>query len=210
MINVLSVPHQVTRLVFDTSQPYEKFRSRFEAAVPPVDPRRRGDFAGRHARWPDLAPQMREPGPHGFVLYWRAVMTPLRTTAAERRPCTAYLMGCPAIAEKIHRHDPAVMLYAPLLALIYIDSGDRTLFAVDHPSAVIVDPAIAELGTDLDHQLAELLKALGIGVTEVLRIADLSAPGVDANQGKGRQNPASANQRLCQRARQRADPVRHG
>jgi len=75
MITVLSVPHQVTRLVFDTGQPYEKFRSRYEAAVAPVDPRRPGDFAGRRARWPDLAARMREPGPHGFVLYWRAVVT---------------------------------------------------------------------------------------------------------------------------------------
>ena len=177
MINVLSVPHQVTRLVFDTGQPYEKFRSRYEAAVPPVDPQRLGDFGGRHARWPDLAAHVREPGPHGFVLYWRAVMTPLRTTAAERRPCTAYLMGCPGIAETIYRHDPAVLLYAPLPALIYIDSGDRTRFAVDHPSAVFAhlsDPAIAELGADLDHQLAELLTALGVGATEVLRTAGLA------------------------------------
>src|SRR5215475_1179346 len=51
MITVLSVPYQVTRLAFDTGQPYEKFRSRCEAAVPPVDPRRLRDFAGRHARW---------------------------------------------------------------------------------------------------------------------------------------------------------------
>ena len=172
MMNVPSVQHQVTRLVFDTGQPYEKFRSRYEAAVPPVQPRRLGDFAGRHARWPDLAAHMSEPSPHGFVLYWRAVVTPLMTTAAERRPCTAYLMGCPAIAEKIYRHDPAVMLYAPLRALIYIDSGDRTRFAVDQPSTVLAgfaDPAIAELGADLDRQLAELLKALGVGATEVLR-----------------------------------------
>jgi hypothetical protein len=35
MMNLLSFPHQVTRPVFDTSQPYEKFRSRHEAAVPP-------------------------------------------------------------------------------------------------------------------------------------------------------------------------------
>ena len=177
MINVLSVPHQVTQLVFDTGQPYEKFRSRYEAAVPPADPRRMGDFAGRHARWPDLSPHMREPGPHGFVLYWRAVMTPLPTTAAERRPCTAYLMGCPAVAEKIYRHDPAVLLCAPLPALIYIDAGDRTRFAVDQPGNVFAgfaDPAIAELGTGLDYQLAELLKALGVGATEVLRTAGLA------------------------------------
>jgi len=64
MITVLSVPHQATRLVFDTGQPYEKFRSRYEATVTAVDPRRLGDFSGRHARWPDLAAHAGEPGPH--------------------------------------------------------------------------------------------------------------------------------------------------
>ncbi len=126
--------------------------------MPPADTQRRGDFAGRHARWPDLAADPGEPARHGFVLYWRADMTPLMTTAGERRPCTAYLMGCPAIAEKIYRQDPAVMLYSPLRALIYIDSGDRTQFAVDQPSTVFAgfaEPAIAKLGTDLDHQLAD-------------------------------------------------------
>jgi hypothetical protein len=120
---------------------------------------------------------MDERSPHGFVLYWRAVVTPLMTTAAERRPCTAYLMGCPAIAEKIYRHDPAVMLCALLRALIYIDPGDRTRFAVDHPSTVFAgfaDQTIAELGTGLDHQFAELLKVLGIGTAEVLRAAGLA------------------------------------
>jgi hypothetical protein len=121
---------------------------------------------------------MGEPSPHGFVLYWRAVMTPLMSTAAERRPCTAHLMGCPAIAEKIYRHDPVVMLCAPLRALIYIDPGDRTRFAVDHPSTVFVGQTIAELGTDLDHQFAELLKVLGIGATEVLRTAGLAGHAV--------------------------------
>jgi hypothetical protein len=172
VMNARSVPHQVTRLVFDVGQPYEKFRSRYEAAVPPANPRRLGDVAGRHARWPDLAADTGEPGPHGFVLYWHADITPLMTTAGERRPCTAYLMGCPAIADKIYRQDPAVMLYSPLRSLIYIDSSDRTQFALDQPSTVFAgfaDPAIAELGTDLDRQLAELLKALGVGTTPLSR-----------------------------------------
>jgi hypothetical protein len=34
VMDVLSFPHQATRLVFDAGQPYEKFRSRYEAAVP--------------------------------------------------------------------------------------------------------------------------------------------------------------------------------
>jgi hypothetical protein len=163
-----SFPHRVTRLVFDAGQPYDRFRGRYEAAVPPADPRRMGDFAGRHTRWPDLTADAREPGPYGFVLYWRADMTPRMTAAGERKPCTAYLMGCPAIAEKIYRQDPAVMLYSPLRALIYIDAGDRTRFAVDQPSTIFAgfaDPAIAQLGTDLDHQLAGLLTALGVEAT---------------------------------------------
>jgi hypothetical protein len=174
-MNVLSFPHQVTRLVFDAGQPYEKFRGRYEAAVPPADPWRLGGAAGRHARWPAIAADQGEPCPQGFVLYWRADLTPRATAAGDVRPCTAYLMGCHAVAEKIYRRDPAVMLYAPLRALIYIDSGDRTRFAVDQPSTVLTgfaDPAIAGFGADLDRQLAALLEALGVEANQVLGAAD--------------------------------------
>jgi uncharacterized protein (DUF302 family) len=171
VVSVRSFPHRVTRLVFDVGQPYERFRGRYEAAVPPADPQRQGGLAGRHARWPDLGADASEPGPHGFVLYWRADMTPRMTAAGERRPCTGYLMGCPVIADKIYRQDPAVMLYSPLRALIYIDSGDRTRFAVDQPSTVFAgfaDDGIAELGDGLDQQLADLLAALGVDTSKVL------------------------------------------
>ena len=36
-MQVSSIPHQVTRLVFDAGQPDEKFRARYEAAVPVLD-----------------------------------------------------------------------------------------------------------------------------------------------------------------------------
>jgi hypothetical protein len=95
VISVRSFPQRITRLVFDAGQPYERFRGRYEASVPPADPQRLGDLAGRHARWPELAAPVqdetgREPGPHGFVLYWRADMTPLMTTEgnAGRAPVT--------------------------------------------------------------------------------------------------------------------------
>jgi hypothetical protein len=175
VMNVLSFPHQVTRLVFDAGQPYEKFRGRYEAAVPPADPRGRGEPGGRHARWPDGAADLGGPCPHGFVLYWRADMTPRRTTAGDLRPCTGYLMGSYAIADRIYRQDPAVMLSALLRTLIYIDFGDRTRFAVDQPSTVLAgfaDPGIAELGARLDRQLAHLLDALGVGASRVLGAAE--------------------------------------
>ena len=170
-MNLLSFPHQVTRLVFDVDQPYDKFRGRYEATVPALDSSWPGGFAGRHTRADEVIADAGAAGPHGFILYWRADMTPSMTTAGELRPCTAYLMGNHAIAEEIYRHDPAVMLYAPLRTLIYIDSGDRTRFAVDQPSTVFAsfaDPAIAEVGIDLDRQLAQLLDGLGVPASPVL------------------------------------------
>ena len=38
-MDIGSFPHQVTRLIFDTGQPYEAFRARYEA-VPAVDEKR--------------------------------------------------------------------------------------------------------------------------------------------------------------------------
>jgi hypothetical protein len=164
-ISHVSVPYQVTRLIFDAGQPYERFLSRFEAVVPALDPRLPGDCTGRHARWPGVVPRTGLSARHGFFLYWRADMTGLMPGDGERRPCTAYLMGNQAVAEKIGQQDPVVMLYAPLRTLIYIDAGDRTRLAVDQPSTVFAsfaDPAIASLGLDLDGQLAELLDAAGV------------------------------------------------
>ena len=39
-MDIGSFPHQVTRLIFDTGQPYEAFRARYDAAVPAVDKKR--------------------------------------------------------------------------------------------------------------------------------------------------------------------------
>jgi hypothetical protein len=163
--NVLSFPHQITRLVFDAGQPYEKIRSRYEATVPSAYPQRLGESAGRHARWHETTADADAPSPSGFVLYWRLHMTPTMTTAGDMRPCTAYLMGLHAIPEDIYRRDPAVLLYTPLRTLIYIDGDDRTRFAVDQPSAVFAgfaDLVIAEHGLELDRQLARLLDTLGV------------------------------------------------
>lgn len=183
----LSVPHRATRLIFDAGQPYEKFRGRYEAVVPALDPRLPGEWNGRHARWPDIVPEAGLSRQHGFVLYWRADMTALMTDEGELRPCTGYLMGNPVIAEKIYRHDPAIMLYTPLRTLIYIDTDDQTRFAVDQPSTVLAsfaDPAIAGLGRQLDDELAALLGRLGLQASPMLRATARNGHRHDRDRSK--------------------------
>ena len=173
MPDVLSFPHQVSRLVFEPGQAYEKFRDRYEAAVPPADPRSLGAIPEWHSRWPRPGTAGLEPGAHGFVMYWRADLTPPVTAAGELRPCTAYLMGADVIPEPCYRDDPAVLLYSRLRTLIYIGRNDRTQFAVEQPStalAGLAGPAVVQLGIDLDRQLAGLLDSLGVGTGMMRRV----------------------------------------
>lgn len=175
MSTVLSFPHCVNRLVFDTGQSYDRFRGRYEAEVPPAGESQAGRRTGRHAQCRPDGAEGAEFGAHGFVLHWRADISPLMTAAGEHRPRTAYLMGSNAIGESIYRQIPAVGLYAPLRSLIYVDTDDRTYFAIQQPSTLLADfadPGLADLGACLDRQLAGLLDALGIQATRGLRAAD--------------------------------------
>lgn len=170
-MKISSLTHQVTRLAFDAGQPYQQFRTRYETAVPTLDPQRLAAFAGRRAAWPEVVADADASATHGFFLYWRSDLTPLMSLAGDTRPCTAYLMGNHTIAERMYRHDPSVMLYAPLRTVIYIDADDRTRFAVDQPSTVFASfghPVIAQVGIELDQKLASLLEALDIPARQAL------------------------------------------
>ncbi len=69
-------PHQVTRLVFDTGQPYEEFRPRYEDAVPEADLKQLAELAGRSATWQEVVADADASARLGFLMYWRADMTP--------------------------------------------------------------------------------------------------------------------------------------
>jgi hypothetical protein len=169
-----SFPHEVTRMVFDTGQPYEEFRARYEAAVPELDPKRLAAFAQRGAPWQEVVADADASAPHGFLIYWRTDMTPVMSLAGDSARCTAYLMGNHTIAEQMYRHDPSVMLYVPLRTVIYVDDANRTRFAVDRPSTVFASFAsrpIFQVGTELDRKLAALIGALDVAGHEALEHA---------------------------------------
>jgi uncharacterized protein (DUF302 family) len=84
---------------------------------------------------------------------------------------TQYLMGNHTIAERMYRHDPSVMLHAPLRTVLYVDPDGDTKLAVDQPSLLFDSygkPEIAAVGRELDGLLAGLITSLGGDVTTFL------------------------------------------
>jgi Domain of unknown function DUF302 len=173
------VPHRVNRLVIEVAGSFDEFRARFEEAVPQIDPSAIPDFVERRAPWDEVVAAAAEAAPHGFLIYWSAVATALMALASDRGSCVSYLMGNHTIAERMYRHDPAVMLYAPLRAVIYAHVDGRVRFAIDQPSTVFDSfgtPEITEVGYELDKKLAGLLTTLAAPVPDVLAAANRDRP----------------------------------
>jgi hypothetical protein len=53
--------------------------------------------------------------------YYRGDVTAAMAGSPSFRKATEYLMGNHTIAERMFRHDPAVMLHAPLRTVVYAD-----------------------------------------------------------------------------------------
>jgi hypothetical protein len=147
---------------------YGDVRSRYETLVPEVDSGRFYQMASWQATL-DLAEIN---APHGFMRYTRMDVTALMASSPSFWQATEYLMGNHTIAERMFRHDPSVMLHAPLRTLIYVDPDGDTKLAVDQPSLLFNSfgrPEIASVGMELDALLAELIRLLGAEVPSHLR-----------------------------------------
>ena len=96
--------------------------------------------------------------------YYRNDITAVMAGSPSLWKATQYLMGNHTIAERMFRHDPSVMLHAPLRTLLYADPDGDTQLAIDQPSVLFAsydDPRIADVGRELDTLLAGLVTLLG-------------------------------------------------
>src|SRR6202012_2090461 len=101
---------------------------------------------------------------HGFMRYYRGDVTATMAGSTSLWKATQYLMGNHTIAERMFRHDPSVMLHAPLRTLLYADPAGDTYLAVDQPGLLFAsydDERVAQGGLELDALLAELIRLLG-------------------------------------------------
>jgi hypothetical protein len=122
--------------------------------------------------WDAVVEQVRINAPHHFMRYWEGDVTAAMAPSGSDSKCTAYLMGNHVIAERMFRHDPVAMLYAPLRVLIHEDRSGVTHFVLDQPSTLFAslgNPEITAVGLELDGYVAALLTALGADVPAELR-----------------------------------------
>ena len=168
---VISVAHQVVRWSIDTGASFEDFRARFETAVPVLDTDRMNQLRAEKAEWDTVVEAAEENAPHGFMRFWSTDVGGTMRLAGDAGDCASYLMGNHTIAERMYRHDPAVMLYAPLRTAIHRDAEGTVWFSIDQPSthfSTFHNPAITAVGEELDRKVLHLLQVLDVPVSDSL------------------------------------------
>jgi Domain of unknown function DUF302 len=166
-----TISHQVDRLTIQIDESFDGFRNRYEQAVPVLQSERFDSLVERGVDWQTILDATAENTPHHFIRYWSHDFTSLMSLAGDRGRCVEYLMGNHTIAERMYRHNPAILLYAPLRTAIVEDASGTTWFTVDQPSTRFGSfntPQITEVGIELDHKLAALLEHLGAPVPAAL------------------------------------------
>jgi hypothetical protein len=160
------VTHQVNRLVIDAESGFDDLCRRYETLVPDIG----SDELRALLTKGDLDEVVRytaERTPHTFARFWSLDPTPMMRLLGHTTRVMTYMMGNNVVVETMYRHDPAVMLYAPLRTAIYEDAAGTTHFSIDQPStrfASFGDPRITDVGRLLDAKLAELLSLLELPV----------------------------------------------
>ena len=147
------------------------FQRSYEEAVPnePRDEVRA--LVARGAPWSEMVNLIDAHAPNGFLIYFRNDVHPVMQTAGDSADAISYLMGNQIIAERMFRHDPRAMLYAPLHTVIWEDADGNAWFSIDQPSTQFSSfgiPAVAEVGVELDRKFARLLEILGVEVPRSL------------------------------------------
>ncbi len=160
------IPHATVRLDFLAPASFGEFRDRFEAAVPECDLA----VFDADEDWEAVRRRTALLAKYAFLRYARLDGGAFFARAGHGTACTTYLMGNHVFAEMMFRHDPGILLYAPLRVVIFEDKQGNTHLAVDQPSTrfdTFGNPDIAAVGRMLDERLADLVAVLGLAPVTV-------------------------------------------
>ncbi|MCA1841797.1 MAG: DUF302 domain-containing protein, partial [Actinobacteria bacterium] len=158
----------VRRLIIDIDAPFDDFRARYEDAAPAYDLQAR---IPQFSNWDEVVNDVEQVAPYGFVRYGTIDGTPVFAIAGHKARSVIYLMGNHTIAETMYRHNPGILLYAPLRLCLYEDLDGGVHLSIDQPGdqfGSFGDPDITATGKLLDDKLAALLGGLGVAVPDSL------------------------------------------
>jgi uncharacterized protein (DUF302 family) len=168
MANGTFTEHSIRRLHLPLHRAYDDAVADFERVVPPIDPQR---FQALQS-WEDNLALSATFAPLGLMRFGSIDIGAYMRTSGADRPGIEYLLGNHTIAERMYRHEPAAMLYAPLRLFIYADDAGQGVLVMDQPSTLfgsLGDNAeVAAVGRELDHKVAAVLSAMGVDVPSAL------------------------------------------
>jgi hypothetical protein len=161
-----TISHVVNRFVIDSQDTFDDLRQRYESLVPTID------FAelAQVIATADLSRVQQytaEHAPNSFVNFWTLDPMPMMRLAGNQQRAITYVMGNNVIAETMFRHDPGIILYAPLRTAIYETASGGVQFSIDQPSSKFAsfgDTRIASVGVQLDAKVARLLQLMSLPV----------------------------------------------
>lgn len=160
--------HFVTRLDIPTGMPFDAFCDAFETLAPLFDSALIDRITARGGSWDDVRAAVAANAPNGLMIFASIDAGPLMAAAGHRTRATEYLLGNHVVAERMFRHSPLALLYAPLRILVHGDQCDHAVFSLDQPStlfASLEDPRITQVGYDLDRKVSDLLALIDIDAT---------------------------------------------
>jgi len=164
------VAHTALRMTVALNQPLSQAVARFEELVPAVDI----DAFRRSRSWDETNRLANINAPMGLMRFWKFDYAAVLAGSATPARSFGYLVGNQTIAEQMIRHEPEVVLYAPLRTAIYEGADGGAFFVIDQPSALFGsfgNADITKVGRHLDALVATLLDALGAIVPAELQPA---------------------------------------
>jgi hypothetical protein len=166
-----TVDHHMTRIDIPTGMAFDSFCDAFEQAVPAFDAAHIRDITENGGTWKDIVSAVAANAPNEMMRYETLDMTALYATTDHRTKAIEYSVGNHVIAEQMVRRDPKILLYAPLRILVYGDADGGAVISIDRPSTVFASLGVREIddvGSFLDHEIAVILRGIGVDTGEAL------------------------------------------
>jgi uncharacterized protein (DUF302 family) len=170
-VHTTRTQHIATRLDIATAMPFDEFRTALETAAPRFQQSAIEDIVHRGGTWDEVLTAVERNAPYGLMVFASIDATALMTPAGHHTRAIEYLLGNHTIAERMFRHNPLTLLYAPLRMLVHSDDRGDAVLSLDQPStlfASLAHPEITAVGSELDDKVATLLGVMGIDVEPMI------------------------------------------